>query len=551
MHKVCAVAAALVLLAAAGCSGGSGSPGKTASAPTVYDPNPAVLNIVMGSEQHLVFQQIVQPWCAKNGIACSAVELGSVDQANLLSEDCSALPPYDVFWFASTVFEQIGNEKCNNLVDSKPMFTSPIVFAGWKHVMDGLGFTPDSDTSIQQILDAIENGPTKVWITNPTQSNSGATVFFGFLNYFAGNPPGKALTQEQLDSEPVRSGITRFINKFSHTPPSTKTMMDECIASPDRCDAVFTYEALVIESNKERVANGQEPMTVVYPQGSLAFADSPLGFLPHGENSEKKASFQRLQNYLLTPEAQQALLQIGRRPVNSSGLSLPNLPKDILDNVFKPDWGIVTDRQEQPIRFPSAQVIENALYNYNTMYRQPGNFVYCIDGSGSMEGDGWDGVKDAANILFDPNNARKYMLLAHPQDSTTVFIFDDGIKGGPWTVNGNNPADLLGLRNDILGSGPGGGTNLRGCLSRAVDVFRGYGDDTRKKAVVLMTDGQDGGHDSAAIDELAALHIPVIAIGFGDVDERDLRDVIAAKTQGTYIHNDSVASALRDAAGFR
>jgi hypothetical protein len=67
-----------------------------------------------------------------------------------------------------------------------------------------------------------------------------------------------------------------------------------------------------------------------------------------------------------------------------------------------------------------------------------------------------------------------------------------------------------------------------------------------------MTDGQDGGHDAAAIDELAAMRIPVIAVGFGtDVDEHDLRDVIAAKTGGSYIRKDSVVSALRDAAGFR
>ena len=545
MRKTFAAALSFLALVAAGCSGESGN------APAKYDDDPKVLSIVMGSEQHLVFEQIVRPWCEKNGLTCKAEELGSVDQANKLSQDCTALPPYDVFWFASTVFEQIGNEKCNNLVDSAPMFSSPIVFAGWRHVMDGLGFTPGSDTSIQQILDVVESGKTDVWITNPTQSNSGATVFFAFLNYFAGNPPGKALTQEQLDSEQVQSGITRLMNKFTHTPPSTKTMMDECIASPDRCDAVFTYEALVIETNRERVPNGQEPMTVVYPQGSLAFADSPLGFLPHGDNSEKKANFKRLQNYLLSPEAQQALLQLGRRPINSSGLSLPNVPQDILDNVFRRDWGIVTDRQEQPIRFPSAQVIENALYNYNTVYRQPGNFVYCIDGSGSMDGDGWKGVEEAANILFDPDNAKKYMLLANPRDSTTVFIFDDGIKGGPWTVNGNKREDLLDLRKKITDSSPGGGTNLRGCLARAADVFRSYGGDTRKKAVVLLTDGNDGGHDSAAIDQLASMQIPVIAIGLGQVDEHDLRDVIVAKTGGTYIHKDSVVSALRDAAGFR
>jgi len=213
----------------------------------------------------------------------------------------------------------------------------------------------------------------------------------------------------------------------------------------------------------------------------------------------------------------------------------------------------VTDRQEQPIRFPSASVIENALYNYNTVYRPPGNFVYCIDGSGSMaDNGGWNGVKEAANILFDPDNAKKYMLLANPGDSTTVFIFDQGIKGGPWTVNGNKKDDLLDLRKKITDTTPDDGTDIRGCLARAADVFRGYGADPRKKAVVVMTDGQDGGHDAAAIDELAAMHIPVIAVGFGtDVDEHDLRDVIVAKTGGSYIRKDSVVSALRDAAGFR
>jgi Ca-activated chloride channel homolog len=547
MRKV--VAAALTLVAvAAGCSSEEKSKPQ---ATDQYNTDPKALSIVMGSEQRLVFDQIVRPWCEKNGLSCNAKELGSVDQANKLSDDCTNLPSYDIFWFASTVFEQIGNERCNKLVDAKPMFTSPVVFAGWKHVMDGLGFTPGSNTSIQQILDVVEAGKAKVWITNPTQSNSGATAYFGFLNYFAGNPPGKALTQEQLDSEPVRTGITRFLSKFDHTPPSTKTLMDECGASPDRCDAVFTYEALAIEMNRERVPKGQEPMTVVYPQGSLAFADSPLGFLPHGDNNEKRANFEKLQNYLLSNDAQQALLQLGRRPVNSSGLSLQNVPKDVLDNVFRADWGIVTDRKEQPIRFPSASVIENALYNYNTEYRQPGNFVYCLDGSGSMEGAGWNGVEQAANILFDPDMAKKYMLLANPRDSTTVFIFNDDIKGGPWTVNGNKRDDLLNLKKDINDSTPGGGTNIRGCLARAADVFRTYGGDTRKKSVVLMTDGQDSSHDDSALKDLAAMNIPVIAIGFGDLDEHDLRDVIVAQTHGSYIRNNDVVGALREAAGFR
>jgi Ca-activated chloride channel family protein len=138
-----------------------------------------------------------------------------------------------------------------------------------------------------------------------------------------------------------------------------------------------------------------------------------------------------------------------------------------------------------------------------------------MDGNG-----GWKGVTEAANILFDPDNAKKYMLLANPGDSTTVFIFDDGIKGGPWTVNGNKRDDLLGLRSDITGSSPGGETNIRGCLAHAVAVFKNNRDDPRKKAVVLMTDGQDGSDDNTPINELAAMGIPIIGIGFGnDVNE--------------------------------
>ena len=144
MRKVIAAAIALVALAAAGCSGGDGEQPSDQ-----YNDDAKVLNIVMGSEQHLVFEQIVRPWCEKNGLSCTPKELGSVDQANKLSEDCANLPPYDIFWFASTVFEQIGNQRCNKLVDSKPMFCPPLVFAGWRHVMDGLGFAPGSNTSIQ------------------------------------------------------------------------------------------------------------------------------------------------------------------------------------------------------------------------------------------------------------------------------------------------------------------------------------------------------------------------------------------------------------------
>jgi hypothetical protein len=59
MRRMFAAALSFLILVAAGCSGGSGT--RSGSAPTKYNDDPKVLNIVMGSEQHLVFNEIVRP----------------------------------------------------------------------------------------------------------------------------------------------------------------------------------------------------------------------------------------------------------------------------------------------------------------------------------------------------------------------------------------------------------------------------------------------------------------------------------------------------------
>jgi Ca-activated chloride channel family protein len=425
------------------------------------------------------------------------------------------------------------------------MFSTPIVYAGWKSEMERLGFV-NREVTIEEVLQAVESKKTKVWVTNPTQSNSGATVLFGFLNHFAGNGPGVALTQAQLDSEPVQAGITRFSQAFDHTPPSTGTLMNECTAHPDQCKTLFTYEDLVIEKNRELVAAGKEPLYAVYPKGSLAISDAPLGFLPHGDNPGKEATFKKLQDYLLTDAAQQKLQGIGRRPITSIGLSLPNAPKD----VFNPDWGIQATLREQPIVYPAVAVIQAALNNYQTKYRTPADVVYCIDGSGSMgDNDGWKGVLQAAGLLFDPAQSAQVLLQVNPADRTTVLIFADKVKAGPWTVDGNDPAKLLDLKKKIEGQGPGGGTGIYRCLTKGAETFKTT-PSGHKPLMILMTDGHntDGGKDLNAIK---AAGVPVIAIGFGgDIDEGAMQE-IASQTGGVYIRSNDLAGALRQATGYK
>lgn len=500
------------------------------------------LRIVAGSEQRAVLDRVVLPWCEANNYRCSYDLLGSVDQARLLQ---SGSKDYDAYWFASSVFAQMGNDR-SQLNHIRPMFLTPTVFAGWKPTMERWGLVGRTDVTVADVIRIAEDPDNAVWATNPTQSNSGATTFFAFLNHFAGNGPGRPLTPAQLDSPQVEQGITTFTRAMERTPPSTGTMMTECLANAEACDAMFTYEDLVIEHNQELVAQGRDPLYVVYPTGALAISDAPLGFLPGGEPG-REGAFLALQDYLLNDQdARQQLLGLGRRPADSVGLAM-NSP-DLA--VFNPDWGVRTDIRERGVTFPAGPVITEALNRYNTRYRRPVDIYYCLDGSGSMRGNGWDGVKRAGQEIFDPERAQVNLLQSGPGDVTTVQIFHDGTAAGPWRVTGSEPGEFTKLVDQINGYAPDGGTNLYACLTTAVGAQANAGD--RKRLIVAMTDGRSQ-NEGAAPDTIArvrAAGTPVIAIAFGDADPTQLAP-LAEQTGGSLVESDDLVSALRLAAGYR
>lgn len=540
--KVLSVAVAAAVLLAAGCDDAADPPGGQAT----YSADPKVLQLVAGSEQQSVLDTVVAPWCREKGYDCRFTLKGSVDQARLLSAGST---DFDAYWFASSVFSQVG-DKAAKLQDVKPMFLTPIVYAGRRSEMQRLGF--QKEVAVKDILSAVESGRTTVWVSNPTQSNSGATVLFGFLNHFAGNGPGQPLTRAQLDSAAVDDGITRFIQAVAATPPSTGTLMNDCLARPDACRTLFTYEDLVIEKNQELVKAGREPLYAVYPKGALAISDAPLGFLPHGNDSDqgKRQIVTELQNYLLTDAGAKAkLLSLGRRPATGVGLTMDN--PDL--SVFNPDWGILANLREQGITYPSAPVIQAALERYQTHYRKPVDAYYCLDGSGSMnENAGWAGVRDAAHQIFDADQAALNLLQTHPQDITTVTVFNSGIAAGPWRVAGNDPAQLHGLTEKVVGYSPKSGTNMYACLKEAVRTLTATKTAARKSLVIVMSDGMSEDAEQAeAIAALKAAGVPVVAIAFGsDADPGQLQQVAAA-TGGAFVKQDDLVAALRTAAGYK
>ncbi len=354
--------------------------------------------------------------------------------------------------------------------------------------------------------------------------------------------PANPLTMEQLDSKPVDEGIKRFVQAMDRTPPSTGTMMNECVSSTE-CETLFTYEALVIEQNQQR--SGDEQFHAVYPKGSLAVSDAPLGFLPVAV-TRKRRSARSSANCSSTSS------QTRRRRRKS--VTLAAASRLVRADAGQPGHvcvqsrlGVQTDIQEQGISYPASSVIEAALDRYHTRYRQPVNTYYCLDGSGSMSGEPWEGIQSAAHEIFDVERARINLLQTGPDDRTSVTVFNQGIKAGPFTVDGNDPSALKKLEQDVRNTPPGGGTNLYQCVDMAVNDLKS---DSRKKLIVVMSDGVSAGENQATLTAANKAGIPIVAIAFGDADEPQLQ-ALATSTGGAYVDSDDLVKALREAAGYK
>jgi Ca-activated chloride channel family protein len=84
------------------------------------------------------------------------------------------------------------------------------------------------------------------------------------------------------------------------------------VENPGVFDAMFNYEALIIEANQALVARGEEPLYAIYPANGLSVADSPLGYISKGDPAKEDA-FLALQEFLGSTEAQDLLTGLGRR----------------------------------------------------------------------------------------------------------------------------------------------------------------------------------------------------------------------------------------------
>ena len=521
----------------AGCSGLGGgasapSAGSAPSSAVAEDSNvqsftPAsgsaeiTLKIASGSENKEAAEAIQHAVDASN-VAVELHYMGSLDIMHLLQNGGE---DYDAVWPASSMWISMGDT--NHIVkDAQSTSTTPVVFGIAQSKAEELGWADasgnTSSPTTAEILQAVQDGKLTFAMTSATQSNSGASAYLAFLTALKGTDG--PLSAADLGTSQLTDQVAQLLAGVDRSSGSSDWLKDMVVADPDAHPAMVNYESLVSQANRELEEAGHEPLMVIYPADGIAVSDSPLGYVDRGQDSTVEQAFEDFQQALGDKDATLALERVGRR--TGLGGKVVNADDAQVQQAFSPAWGIVDDASVlRSIPLPAADVITQALTMYQTSLKKPSYTIWVVDYSGSMYGEGKDGVVSGLEQALDPSLAAESMIQPTGDDVNVLIPFSTDADA-PVTATGS---DTEGLLSAARAREATGGTDIYAGLEKALGYAKDAVADGRYTvAIALMTDGQsDTWNRNEFFDDYrdAGLDVPVFSIMFGEADSSQLDEL--------------------------
>ena len=491
------------------------------------------IRILSGSENQEL-ETIIQECSEATGVEIQMEYKGSVD---IMRELENGAPDYDAVWPASSIWVSMGDTG-HLIKHSQSISMTPVVFGIRESLAEKLGFVGEK-VSVNDILTAIRDGEMSFCMTSATQSNSGASAYIGFLYALLGKQEG--LTAEDLQKPDLQADIRELLSGVERSSGSSDWLKDMFLEGD--YDAMVNYECLIIDANQQLEEEGKEPLYVVYPYDGLSIADSPLGYVDHGD-AEKEEAFLAVQEYLLSDKTQAEIEATGRR-INAGGVSKEN------QDVFNSDWGIDTERILSPIQMPEAAVLTEALNVYQTSFKKPSLNIYCLDFSGSMSGTGEEQLKEAMSQILLQENARKNFLQANAGEVNEVVFFDDTILDVQAAADDSDEA-LAELNQKVADFQIAGGTDIYRAAAEALEIASGYDLTNYTPAIILMTDGRSN-YNYSNFEEVWNRYeedIPIFSITFGDADPGQLEELAKISGGRVFDGTKDLTAAFRSVKGY-
>lgn len=499
-----------------------------------------VFSIVSGSENEIL-EPLLEEFAKKEKINLGMDYLGSLGIMHLLEQDRI---DYDAVWPASSLWVSVGDNK-HRVKNLSSITITPVVFGVKDSLAAELGFK-DSEVFVKDILDAIEQGKLKFTMTSATQSNSGASAYMGFLYALLDNP--SAISLEDLENEKLQKQITSLLSGVERSSGSSNWLCDLYLQGD--YDAMVNYEALLISTNQNLEKEGREPLYAIYPEDGLTIADSPLGFVADNgvedrDQDKQEKIFLKLQEYLLSPEVQAKLVELGRRSVLSSVSA--DKPQ-----IFRKEWGIDTKRIISTKNMPTRDIMLSALNLYQSNFKKPGYNIFLLDFSGSMLGKGHDQLIQALEQILIQENASANLLQASSQEINSFYSFSyESEKIGEAKGPGK---DLEALYSDIKALSPFGGTAIYKSLTEVLEEIKKVDLRAYNPAIILMTDGERTGdidwEDLEKAYAKVGVDVPIFSILFGSAQETELKPLAEMSKARIFDGRENLIEAFRKVRGY-
>ena len=469
--------------------------------------NDEILKIVASQENEEIIENTIIPYANSKGYNIDVEYAGTLDIIDKVNQG----EEYDAVWLSNSIWGYMLNDS-SKLKNSKFTNISPIIFGIKKSKAQELGLI-GKEVYTKDIVNAISEGKLKFSMSNPTSTNSGASAYLGVLSTLAGNP--EVLTKENLNDDNLKTNLKTFFTGLERSSGS-EDFLEELFLKGDY-EAVFTYESSIININKKLESEGKETLYAIYPIDGVSISDSPLAYIDNKDKVKEKI-FEDIQSYVLSDNGQAKLQEYGKRTWYGG------INENVDKKVFNPDWGIDTTKYITPIKYPSTAVIRLALNLYQSELRKPVHVAFCLDYSGSMEGEGINQLKNAMKYILT-DEASKDFIQFSDKDKIDIIPFN-GKVGIPWsTTNGLQTAEIL---QNINKYQPSGMTAIYPASTAALDLLKDENKDEYNISVVLMTDGVG---NVGKYKELASKYsslsnkIPIYSIMFGDADEYQLEEI--------------------------
>lgn len=259
---------------------------------------------------------------------------------------------YDAVWVSDSIWLNM-LEDTVHIVDAKSTSINPIVLAIKEDIAENLGFTKN-DIYSKDIVEKIKDGSLNICMAAPTQTNTGISTYLYFISIISGTPG--VLKSEYLENQEVKNELVSIFKVVEEL--SSENILEKLFLNGDY-NAIITYESSIISINQELENNGDKIIYALYPKDGVYVSNSPFAYIDN-EDSEKKAVFEKLQEFILSDDGQEMLSSKGRRAWYGGISDFAN------KNIFKLSWGIDTTKYITPINFQDIETIKKFIELYQS-----------------------------------------------------------------------------------------------------------------------------------------------------------------------------------------